>query len=248
MSLEGKRIFLEGWMSEKLNLKGNELITFALIHGFSQKESHTYHGSAQYIADWTGTSKRAVFNILKSLVEKGYIKRTEEIINNVTFVHYETMIKVVDEKLSSPVMNNDNIGSEKTSYGVVKKLPMSSEETSSNNKYINKYNNIDRKEYIDKSIYKKSSKFVKPTIDEIKEYCSQMNYKVDAEKFYLYYEQCGWTVGKNKPMKDWRASLRLWNMNQSQYQERAREQSKVASLNFSNEECEKQLKDEVIPF
>ena len=88
----------------------------------------------------------------------------------------------------------------------------------------------------------------KPTLEELKEYCSQMGYKVDAEKFYLYYEQCGWTVGKNKPMKDWRASLRLWNMNQSQYQERAREQSKVASLNFSNEECEKQLKDEVIPF
>lgn len=109
-------------------------------------------------------------------------------------------------------------------------------------------NGIDRKEYIDKSIYKKSSKFVKPTLDELKEYCSQMGYKVDAEKFFLYYEQCGWTVGKNKPMKDWRASLRLWNMNQSQYQERAREQSKVASLNFSNEECEKQLKDEVIPF
>ena len=158
------------------------------------------------------------------------------------------MIKVVDEKLSSPVMNNDNIGSEETSYGVVKKLPMSSEETSSNNKYINKDIYINRKEYISKDILKKSSKFQKPTLEELKEYCSQMNYKVDAEKFYLYYEQCGWTVGKNKPMKDWRASLRLWNMNQAQYQEKSREQSKVASLNFSNEECEKQLKDEVIPF
>lgn len=247
MSLEGKRIFLEGWMSEKLNLKGNELITFALIHGFSQKEGHTYHGSAQYIADWTGTSKRTVFNILKSLVDKGYLKRTEEVRNNVTFVHYETMIKVVDEKISS-VENNDNIGSEKISFISSEDFSLGSEETSSNNKYINKYNNIDRKEYISKDIYKKSSKFQKPTLDELKEYCSQMGYKVDAEKFYLYYEQCGWTVGKNKPMKDWRASLRLWNMNQAQYQERAREQSKVASLNFSNEECEKQLKDEVIPF
>lgn len=247
MSLEGKRIFLEGWMSEKLNLKGNELITFALIHGFSQKEGHTYHGSAQYIADWTGTSKRTVFNILKSLVDKGYLKRTEEVRNNVTFVHYETMIKVVDEKISS-VENNDNITSEKISFIGSENFSLGSDETSSNNKYINKYNNIDRKEYISKDIYKKSSKFQKPTLDELKEYCSQMGYKVDAEKFYLYYEQCGWTVGKNKPMKDWRASLRLWNMNQAQYQERAREQSKVASLNFSNEECEKQLKDEVIPF
>ena len=36
MSLEGKQIFIEGWMAEKLNLKGNELITFALIYDFSQ--------------------------------------------------------------------------------------------------------------------------------------------------------------------------------------------------------------------
>ena len=168
MSLEGKRIFLEGWMAEKLNLKGNELITFALIHGFSQKEGHTYHGSAQYIADWTGTSKRTVFNILKSLVDKGYLKRTEEVRNNVTFVHYETMIKVIDEKISSSV-NNDNISSEKISWGD-ENFSLGNEETSSNNKYINKYNNIDRKEYISKDIYKKSSKFVKPTVDEIKDF------------------------------------------------------------------------------
>lgn len=104
--------------------------------------------------------------------------------------------------------------------------------------------NTDIKENISKDIFKKSSKFVKPSIEDIKEYCSKMNYKIDAEKFFLYYEQCGWTVGKNKPMKDWKASLRLWNMNQTSTQK----ESKVTSLYFSNEECEKKLKDEVIPF
>ena len=242
MSLKGKYIHLAGWMVEKLKLKGNELITFALIYGFSQEDDHDFHGSSQYIADWLNTSKQTVFNVLKSLVDKGYIKRTEEIINNVTFVHYKSAIKIVNEEIFYE-------GSQNFLQGVVKNFDGDSQNFLPNNKEYNINNNIiDKKEYIDKSIYKKSSKFQKPTLDELKEYCSQMGYKVDAEKFYLYYEQCGWTVGKNKPMKDWRASLRLWNMNQSQYQERAKEQSKVASLNFSNEECEKQLKDEVIPF
>lgn len=243
MALEGKRIFLEGWMAEKLDLKGNELITFALIHGFSQKEGHTYHGSAQYIADWTGTSKRTVFNILNSLVDKGYIKRTNEIRNNVTFVHYESMIKVLDEKIS-PVVNNDNTSDEKISLGD-ENSSLGSEKISSNNINNNISNNKDIKEYISKDIYEKKTRFQKPTIEQIKEYCAEKGYtKIDAEKFFLYYEQCGWTVGKNKPMKDWKASLRLWNINQTSTQK----ESKVTSLYFSNEECEKQLKDEVIPF
>lgn len=84
-------IYIEDWMAKKLNLKGNELITFALIHGFSQKKGHTYNGSVQYIADWTGTSKRAVFNILKSLVDKGLIKRIERYENGVKYVDYYTV-------------------------------------------------------------------------------------------------------------------------------------------------------------
>lgn len=233
-------IHIAGWMINKLDLKGSELLIYAIIYGFSQDGESMFTASSQYLADWTNTTKQSVFKVLKSLTERELIIRKETNKNNITFVsyRYNDSIPGVPSKSLEPIKKVDRV-EEKDDMGNQKSL--------SNNKYINKYNNIDRKEYISKDIYKKSSKFVKPTLEEIKEYCSQMNYKVDAEKFYLYYEQCGWTVGKNKPMKDWRASLRLWNMNQAQYQER-KEQSKVASLNFSNEECEKQLKDEVIPF
>lgn len=234
-------IHIAGWMINKLDLKGSELLIYAIIYGFSQDGESMFTASSQYLADWTNTTKQSVFKVLKSLTERELIIRKETNKNNITFVsyRYNDSIPGVPSKSLEPIKKVDRV-EEKDDMGNQKSL--------SNNKYINKYNNIDRKEYISKDIYKKSSKFQKPTIEEVKEYCSQMGYKIDAEKFYLYYEQCGWTVGKNKPMKDWRASLRLWNMNQAQYQERAREQSKVASLNFSNEECEKQLKDEVIPF
>ena len=57
---------------------------------------------------------------------------------------------------------------------------------------------------------KEGQKFIKPTIDEIKEYCLERNNGINAEAFYDFYEAKGWYVGKNK-MKDWKAAVRSWN-------------------------------------
>ncbi len=56
---------------------------------------------------------------------------------------------------------------------------------------------------------KEGQKFIKPTIDEIKEYCIERNNGINAEAFYDFYEAKGWYVGKNK-MKDWKACVRTW--------------------------------------
>ena len=56
---------------------------------------------------------------------------------------------------------------------------------------------------------KKQSRFVPPTIEEIKAYCRDMNYVIDTERFFDYYTANGWMVGKNK-MKDWKATVRNW--------------------------------------
>lgn len=53
------------------------------------------------------------------------------------------------------------------------------------------------------------ARFLKPTLEEIREYCLSRNNYVDPERFYDYYEANGWKVGKN-PMKDWRAAVRTW--------------------------------------
>lgn len=55
----------------------------------------------------------------------------------------------------------------------------------------------------------KSKRFIKPTLEEIRQYCSDSGYGIDADYFYDYYEGNGWKVGKN-PMKDWRATVRNW--------------------------------------
>lgn len=55
----------------------------------------------------------------------------------------------------------------------------------------------------------KIKRFIKPTIEEIQEYCNERNNGINAEAFYDFYESKDWYVGKNK-MKDWKACVRTW--------------------------------------
>ncbi len=81
-------IVIQGWMLTDLKLKGNELIVYASIYGFSQAENQVFSGSLQYLADWTNSTKQGVMKNLKSLEEKGYIVKTEKYINGVKFCEY----------------------------------------------------------------------------------------------------------------------------------------------------------------
>lgn len=64
---------------------------------------------------------------------------------------------------------------------------------------------------IEESIPKKkaASRFIPPTLDEVKAYCQERQNNVDCERFINYYTANGWKVGKN-PMKDWKAAIRTW--------------------------------------
>ena len=52
-------------------------------------------------------------------------------------------------------------------------------------------------------------KFVKPTVEEVRNYCLERKNNVDPERFVNFYESKDWFVGKNK-MKDWKAAVRTW--------------------------------------
>lgn len=87
-----------GFMVNGLNLKGIELMIYAIIYGFSQDGNSKFTGSRQYLADFTGTSKSTVDRVLKDLVEKEYIIKETTNENNITFNKYyineETIIKM----------------------------------------------------------------------------------------------------------------------------------------------------------
>ena len=78
---------VQGWMLSELGLKNNELLVYAIIYGFSQG-GNKFTGSLQYLCDWTNSGKTSVQNCLKSLREKGLIKKEDKIINGVKFCEY----------------------------------------------------------------------------------------------------------------------------------------------------------------
>lgn len=80
-----------GWMVQDLHLKGSELLVYALIHGFCQDGESKFTGSVAFIQAWTGLSYQGVANVLKSLVQKGLLEKTSNIVNGVTFCHYRSV-------------------------------------------------------------------------------------------------------------------------------------------------------------
>ena len=56
---------------------------------------------------------------------------------------------------------------------------------------------------------KQSSRFIKPTLEEIEAQIFEKGYTVNARRFFNYYESNGWKVGKNT-MKSWKAALATW--------------------------------------
>ena len=108
-------ISIQGWMVNELNLKGNELLVYAIIYGFSQEENQKFAGSIQYLANWIGSSKQTVFNCLKSLIEKELIEKKETFINGVKFCEYQSkflmgVVKIFDggsQKIRPNNINNN---------------------------------------------------------------------------------------------------------------------------------------------
>lgn len=189
-------ITIQGFMRTDLNLKGNELLTYAIIYGFSQEENCMFTGSANYIAEWLGIQKRNALEVLKRLADKGLIIKHKKLINGIALCDYEINRK------SLPVMKHHQGGDETSSGG--------SDVTSP---HILDIDNIEDT-LVKKEIYKEKSalKFIKPTIEELQSYIEEKGLSIDAIKFHSYYESNGWKVGKNK-MANWKAALINWERN-----------------------------------
>ena len=64
---------------------------------------------------------------------------------------------------------------------------------------------------------RETTRFVKPTIPQIIDYCIERGNTVDPLKFFDHYESKGWVIGKS-PMKSWQAAIRTWEGNNKDQQ------------------------------
>ena len=127
-----------------------------------------------------------------------------------SMVGYETeWAKKKREYRESQGQNEDK---EKTMSGQCQDnvLPLSDK---SKSKSKSKSIELDIKE---KSIKEKSnSRFVPPTLDEVKAYCQERNSCVDPNTFFTYFTEGGWKDSKGNPVKNWKQKLITWENHNS---------------------------------
>ena len=142
---DGKFITVASFMIKELNLKGNDLLVYAIIYGFSQTDGMKgFSGSLQYLADWTNSTKRGIIKNLESLIQRGYIAKEVMVINGIKYCTYTTVdLEQLNNEHSSIVVNSVHGGSEHSSMGVVNKVHEGSELSSHNNIEYNIDNNIE---------------------------------------------------------------------------------------------------------
>ena len=203
---------IQGWMIEDLHLAGNELIVYATIYGFCRDGQNWYKLSQDYVAKWAGITTRGLRKILTSLKEKGLLRMRNDGTGGCS--EYITLkpsiLPAEGAELSSGGAEQSSGGCGTQFQGVRNSVPggaeLSSAPTSNNNIYNNNYNNMGN------ASENRAKKFVKPSIEQISDYCKERQNRIDPQKFFDYYESNGWKVGKN-PMKDWKAAVRTWERN-----------------------------------
>lgn len=116
-------IIIYSWMVKELNLKGNELILYALIHGFTEN-GVWFRGSLSYLSESTNLSRQCVIDTLAALQKRGYIERNEVPHKGIKYIDYR-VVKRWSKKLTSQengLVKNIDKGSQKSVPHVVKNL------------------------------------------------------------------------------------------------------------------------------
>lgn len=81
-------VVLQRFMIDGLGLTGDELIVYAIIYGFCQDGRSSCRCSRSYFAYWIGKSKTTVNRIIDSLVAKGCVMRSHEVVDGQTMPRY----------------------------------------------------------------------------------------------------------------------------------------------------------------
>lgn len=108
---------VEDFMTRDLHLQHTELLVYALVHTFSQKEQGCYFGSLSFTADLLGCSKMSVVRAIKSLQERNLIKECG--INSSTHTtQYIAVVTPVTKCDSGNILSRG--GSQNVNRGVTK--------------------------------------------------------------------------------------------------------------------------------
>ena len=213
-------ITIQGFMISELGLSGNDLLIYALVYGFSQDGESEFYGSLSHLSEMLRLDRRTVIRVLDRLVEQRLVRKRSGEINGVHRCFYSACAADdVHTSEHAPIVGSGKMPPVAKCHQDSGKMPP----PNINNKIILKEKTTLKGSPKEKAAEAAPSplnlsRFRKPTVEAVAEYCRSRGNNVDAERFWNFYESQGWRVGKN-PMKDWQAAVRTWEKRDSKEQE-----------------------------
>lgn len=180
-----------------------KLLLESVDHEGELRFSDTIPYNEQMLSVITNTNIDIVRSAMKVFVE----------LNMVSICDDQTIYMNAVGKLIGSAADNDNANRQRRFREKKKETALLERYDSVTNRNESKSKRIDIDIDIESVTPKQSSRFVPPTLDEVKEYCRERGNNVDAEMFIDHYTANGWLVGGKSKMKDWKASVRTWERN-----------------------------------
>ncbi len=180
--------------------------------------------SVRFLAQRWSWTERHVRTFLSSLKKKGIISTDDsQGVNVIKLLKYNYFSGNVGQKIDTPcdttsdTKNTLNINEliDKVTQQVTQCLTQQRHSSDTKHNNGNNIHNI-IPPISPKGETDKSSKFKKPTIEDIEALITEKNYHFDATAFWNFYESKGWMVGKNH-MKNWKAACATWERNRNRY-------------------------------
>ena len=189
------------WMVKELKLKGNELLIYAVIYGFSKDGKKRCTASIQHMADLINSTKQGVQKNLNSLIIKGLIaKEKKGSAGKAVCEYYATELHRGIQHSCTDTIQHSCIGGKQSCIGVCNTVTHRSKQSLPNN--------ID--DNIEDSIYnnKNNSPTGAPSITKIFSFFfKELKYNNfnAAREFRDYCEAGSWEC-----LPDWQEAARQW--------------------------------------
>jgi phage replication O-like protein O len=180
----------------RIRISGEEMQCLWVIlrqtYGWNKKEDKI---SFTQFAAKTGLSKPSVSRALKKLLTKKIIAINKKDNSNINIYRFNKHLgewQPLTKKIIPP-----------------QALTILSKSIDKNVKESIDKNVTHKRQYKNTNKRHSNSKFIKPTLNEVKEYCKTRLNNINPQAFLDFYESKNWMIGKNK-MKNWKAAVHTW--------------------------------------
>lgn len=182
---------------KNLSLKARGLLTTML--SMPDDWDFTTQGLIRILKDGDSSIRSAIKELeLAHYLERVRTRNEKGTFAGIEYVLHETPY-VANPSVEEPHVENQHVDNQRQ----LNKYILNKQEL--NKQELNNYLLCDHNEKTSDF----QTKFIPPTVEQVKAYCHERKNNISPEIFCDYYASKGWMIGRNK-MKDWKAAVRTW--------------------------------------